>query len=214
MGTMSLHQAKNQGVGSIETLGVIGQGHDVARDREGVVEMIPLITIDDQDLKEGRRNVRSPPRPKKRRVIPMVDHLKGRLKSREAASQQPPSQGRAETGQDKAPPPLPPPTTAPPIDPPAQAASLPAAQAASVQGCTNPSCTSPGCTCSSRTCSGNTCSNSTCSGCSSTDTSCFGCKYYGIADTCGQSHDNPTTAAESSISATSASTRCFHHRSN
>ena len=79
MGTMSLHRAKNPGVGSIETLGAIGQGHDVAQDREGAVEMIPLMIIGDQDLKEGRRNIRDPPKPKKRRVILTMDHLKGRL---------------------------------------------------------------------------------------------------------------------------------------
>ena len=52
-------------------LGIMGQGHDVTRDREDAVEMIPPTIISDQGLKERRMNIRNPPR-QKRGEMPLL----------------------------------------------------------------------------------------------------------------------------------------------
>ena len=81
MMTMSLHRAENLDLGG-EILGVTGQGHDVTRDREDAVEMIPLMIKSDQGLKEGRMNIRNPPRQKKGEMPLLKDHLRGKLNQR------------------------------------------------------------------------------------------------------------------------------------
>ena len=74
MMTISLHRAENLDLGG-EILGVTGQGHDVARDPEDAVEMIPLMNKSDRGPREGRMNIRDPPRQKEGEMPLLKDHL-------------------------------------------------------------------------------------------------------------------------------------------
>ena len=75
MVTMTLHRAEIPGLEDIGTLGVKGQGHDATQDQEDVVEMIPLTITGHQGLKEGRMNIRGPPREKKREMNQEVPRI-------------------------------------------------------------------------------------------------------------------------------------------
>ena len=113
METMTRHRVRNLGVGSIETLGVIGQGHHVTQGQEGCRR---------DDSSEEHKRSRSEGRGDEHKKSSKTKEKKGdtheessqrKVASMDAPSHQTQSKGHAGAGQDKAKPPFPPPATAP-----------------------------------------------------------------------------------------------------